>query len=59
MYDWNALLEKCCNVKLNYNEKVKLFYMDIDIHENRYIKADDIYFRCCRRCWNKVWHFKL
>ena len=43
MYDWNALLEKCFNVKLNCNEKAKLFYMDIDIHENRYINADDIY----------------
>ena len=44
-------------VKPNYGEKSKLFYIVrqfLCMHKNRcYLQ------RNCRRCWNKIWHFKF
>ena len=44
-------------VKPKYGEKAKLCFKDTDsfiVYKNRWYLQ-----RHCRRCWNKVWYFKL
>ena len=42
-------------VKPEYGENVKMCYMDTD----SFILQIAVYCRYCKRCWSKIWNFKL